>query len=377
METGRLEIELYESSLVCNILVEEGLIRRINSVVRGFFREPSSIAIIADSNTAPIFGTPVRRELSSNGIPTHLFTFKAGERSKSLRTVEYLAARMDENKIDRSSLLLAIGGGVVGDVSGFLASIYKRGIPYFQIPTTLLAQVDSSIGGKTGVDSSRGKNQLGTFYQPRAVLVDPECLDGLPQKEIINGLAEISKSAIIADREMFDELCRVDLSNIRDIKRFIYRTCAIKARIVARDEKESNLRSILNYGHTVGHAIEATSQYELNHGTSVILGMIAEGWIASKLGYLRKEEYQRQVDLLQKILATSSVKAKTIRHVLKNRKVLSDLAYSDKKSTHGKIKMCLPNRIGGIVARKGEYRLVIPERVFLESITYLDSKLSS
>lgn len=377
METGRLEIELHGSSLVCNILVKEGLIRRIDTVLRGYFRKPSSIAIIADSNTAEIFGSRVRQALSSNGIPTHLFAFKAGERSKSLKTVEYLAVRMDENRIDRSSLILAIGGGVVGDVAGFLASIYKRGIPYVQIPTSLLAQVDSSIGGKTGVDSSRGKNQLGTFYQPRAVLVDPESLHSLPRKEVINGIAEISKSAIIADRKMFDELCKADLSNIQDIKRFIYRTCAIKARVVALDEKEGNLRSILNYGHTVGHAIEATSQYELNHGTSVILGMIAEGWIASKIGYLPDEEYKRQLDLLQKILATSSVKNVTMRRILKNRKMLLDLAYSDKKSTHGQIKMSLPSRIGGMVTRKGEYRLVIPEKVFLESITYLDSKLAS
>ena len=210
-----------------------------------------------------------------------LIEVPAGERSKTLGTASFICDRLAKIGADRKTSLIALGGGVVGDLTGFVASIYKRGIVSFQVPTTLLAQVDSSIGGKTGVDTDWGKNQIGTFYQPAAVFIDPLALSTLPSSEVINGAAEIVKSSIVASREMFDRLSRMhDILSVEELEPFIPSTCRIKAEVVSKDEKEENLRSILNFGHTVGHAIESASDYSLSHGRSIILGMLAEAWIA-------------------------------------------------------------------------------------------------
>ena len=389
MEAGRLRIELSSRDpCVCDILIREGLIQNLGSSIEDLLSEsssrskkqktiPSSVAIVGDSNTSRLFGWQIKQQLSHIHPRPHLFSFKAGEKSKNLATVERLAEEMERARIDRNSILLSLGGGVVGDVAGFIASIYKRGITYFQIPTTLLAQVDSSIGGKTGVDGAGGKNQLGTFYQPRAVLVDPNLLDSLPTGEIINGVAEIVKCAIIASREMFDDLTRINLFELGEIKRFIFRTCSIKAEVVSRDEREVNLRSILNFGHTVGHAIEAASSYALSHGTCVVLGMIAEAWIAWKEGILSEEEYFLQLELYQRLLPKieaprSGSTPLAIRKILVQRKKqLVALAQSDKKSSAGEIRMSLPKAIGRMASINGDFRIPITQELFCDSLEHL------
>ncbi len=333
-------------------------------------KTPSSIIIVTDSKVSKLYA-PLLRDALSGVAKTSNVEFPAGEQNKNLESASFVALRLNELGADKDCVLLALGGGVVGDLVGFVASIYKRGIKYFQVPTTLLAQVDSSIGGKTGVDTNWGKNQLGTFYQPKAVFIDPQTLETLPSTELINGIAEMVKSAIVADSQMFDELSKIDLFSLQKIRPFIEKTCKIKAKVVSVDEKEENLRAILNYGHTVGHAVEASTGYRLSHGRSVVIGMIAEGWIACKIGDFPKEDYDRQLDLLEKLL--SSAYQDVVRIDSKN---ILQFALADKKSSHSTIRMSLPERIGRMHKGKDEsYKIPVSRELFEKSIQYVSGFL--
>ena len=399
---------------VCQILIQEGIVERIAECVERILSlsdeleaSSSSLAIITDSNVAKIHGGRVADVLSSiSQGKLSVIKFPAGEKNKTLSTASELARDLDKNGADRKTLLFALGGGVVGDLAGFVASIYKRGIRYFQIPTTLLAQVDSSIGGKTGVDTEWGKNQLGTFYEPLGVLIDPSLLDSLPKSEFINGLAEIVKTAVIYDRGMFERLRRLkdtDLRALASLKPFIGETCKIKAKIVSTDEREDNLRAILNFGHTVGHSLEASSKFRLSHGYSVILGMLAEGWIATRMSILSREDFEVVESFLLRILTSyadipalgerrgasaeeSEFPRALIMRTLRNEEVLERFALADKKSTawSNTIRMSLPEKVGRMMKgseqekKNGEessYKIPTTSQMFVDSIRYLRSAL--
>ena len=276
-----------------DVLIREGVLEELGA---GSLRLPDaeSYYVVTDSNVARLYGGRLRNGLSGQRRGrVELLSFRAGEARKNVGTAWALGA-------ERGSVILALGGGVVGDVAGFVASVYKRGIGYVQIPTTLLAQVDSSIGGKTGVDAPWGKNQLGTFHQPLAVITDPTVLGTLPRREWINGLAEIVKCAVIADEGMFERISSLpagfDGSSGIPVE-LIVGACRVKAGVVSRDERELDLRAILNYGHTVGHALESSSGYRLSHGACVILGMLAEGWIASQMPATGPEQQEEAVEV--------------------------------------------------------------------------------
>jgi 3-dehydroquinate synthase len=350
-----------------DILIGDGILRSVSSaLLRTTEKSPSSIAIIADSNVARRYGSRLAGQFSKI-TKTNLLRFPAGEKNKNLRTASILASKLSKLGVDRYGLIVALGGGVTGDLAGFVASIYKRGIAYIQIPTTLLAQVDSSIGGKTGVDTDWGKNQLGTFYQPKCVLVDPSVLLTLPKSQLINGTAEMIKYGVIGDKNLFDGLSNADLQSVRDLKKFIPNCCKIKAEIISKDEREENLRSILNYGHTVGHAIEAASQYSIGHGEAIVLGMLAEGWIARELGFFGEDDFERQKVVLQSFDVT--------RKAVKLRQ--SDLlrfARADKKVASGVMRMSLPERIGAMHRdSKVSYQISVTSDVFSRSIHYVQS----
>ena len=351
----------------CRIFIEQGLLEKLDEILHQFCSE-KSVAIVTDSNVGPLFGDRIKKILSSGFQKVSLFEVPAGEGSKTIQSASRICDKLAKSGVDRKTPLLALGGGVVGDLTGFVASIYKRGLQYYQVPTTLLAQVDSSIGGKTGVDTSWGKNQLGTFYQPRAVLIDPLALSSLPGSEVINGAAEIVKSSIVADSEMFDRLSRThDVLAVEDLKPLIPLTCKIKAEIVSRDEKEENLRSTLNFGHTVGHAIEASSNFSLSHGRSVILGMVAEAWIAKELELLGKDDYEACIDLLRRF--RTQIPSKKTRLIIGKRKRIAELALADKKSTSGTVRMSLPEKIGKMARdEEGDYRIPVSSDLLLNSI---------
>ncbi len=244
-------------------------------------------AIITDDRVAGLYGETLREELSKAGLSAELIAFPAGEGSKNIETVLFLVRKLLAASLDRKSALIALGGGVVGDVVGFVASLYMRSLPYVQIPTTLLAQVDSSIGGKTAIDLDEGKNLLGTFYQPRAVFTDPRFLETLPEEEFASGLAEVVKYGIIAGGELFG-LLEKKMAALKAGQRdvlgpVIERCCTIKKELVEIDEKDQGPRRFLNFGHTLGHALEAASAYRLSHGKGVAIGMMAASRLAEKV----------------------------------------------------------------------------------------------
>jgi 3-dehydroquinate synthase len=261
--------------------------------------------MITDSTVAALHGTRVQEALATMGVQVDMIDFPAGESSKDISTILRICDQMLERGADRTSALIALGGGVVGDITGFVASIYMRGIPYLQIPTTLLAQVDSSIGGKTGIDLTTGKNILGTFYQPKEVFIDLAFLQTLPPQELRNGIAEVIKYGVIDDPELFGIL-ESRAGDIRSLhldllQEIVIRSCRIKKGIVEIDEHETGVRRILNFGHTVGHAIEAESGYTIPHGDAVSMGMVAAAIISERMQYLPAGDRERIVALIRAI----------------------------------------------------------------------------
>ncbi len=300
-------------------------------------------AIISDSQVAELLGEDLLRLFEEAGLEAQLFTFPAGEASKNMDTVVEIARQMVRAGFDRKCAVVALGGGVTGDLAGFLASIYLRGVPYVQIPTSLLAQVDSSVGGKTGVDLPEGKNLLGTFYQPARVYIDYGVLSTLPLEHLKNGLAEVVKYGCIASPELFsfleEKAERLLLYDAEALEHIIYESCRIKAEVVSRDEKEGGLRRILNFGHTIGHAIEAAMDYKMLHGFCVSIGMVAAARLSEELG-LAQGLSPRLEALLQKldlpIRLPAELEIETIMKFLR----------ADKKVWRGKLTFVLLKGLG-------------------------------
>ena len=285
------------------------------------------------------------------GWPTHMdgqvTLFTASEPDKRLTSVEFLARRLVNAGANRDSAIVAVGGGVTGDVAGFIASIYMRGIPYFQIPTTLLAQVDSSIGGKTGVDLPEGKNLLGTFHQPRQVYIDPRFLTTLSDEELRQGMAEVIKSAMIGD-EVLWKFVENNSEAIRKrdpdaLLRIISASCLLKSRIVQADEKESGLRRVLNLGHTVGHALEKLSGFKLRHGDCVATGMVAAATLAHQLGKMQAGDLER----LENICKLWAMPVR-IPVSIESQSII-DAIQTDKKRIGEKLHFIMPVGIGKVI----------------------------
>jgi 3-dehydroquinate synthase len=261
--------------------------------------------LITDTNVSDLHGSRVMNTFRNMGLPVEMISFPAGEASKTIHTAITVAEELLRRGADRTSGLIALGGGVVGDLTGFIASIFMRGIPYLQFPTTLMAQVDSSIGGKTGVDLTMAKNMLGTFCQPKAVFTDVAFLKTLPVAEYMNGLAEIVKCAIIDDPGLLDLLeeqaeILMNVGEPEPLVPIVTRACEIKKKIVEIDEKEQGLRRILNFGHTLGHAVEAEADYTIPHGEAVSMGMAGALILSEKLGHLPVSDRERIRGFLQK-----------------------------------------------------------------------------
>lgn len=304
----------------------------------------SRYVIITDTHVNGLYGRKLQNAMSEAGQNVSIIEIPAGESAKNMETVMDTARSLLALDADRGTVLIALGGGVVGDLTGFVASVYMRSIPYIQVPTTLVGQVDSSIGGKTAVDLPQGKNLLGTFHQPCAVFVDLEFLETLPQKEYENGLAEIIKYGIIEDDKMFALLEEnMDAIQSRDpayLLKIIETCCRIKKSIVEIDEREQGLRRILNFGHTVGHALEAVSGYALSHGEGVALGMIAAARLSAKMHYLADDELKR----IESVIAKAGLPTK-IPPAFAPQAVIGRLK-TDKKKKDGVIHFVLIKKIG-------------------------------
>ncbi|MBT8044080.1 MAG: 3-dehydroquinate synthase [Verrucomicrobiae bacterium] len=330
-----VHVDLAERSY--DILVEDRLLDRAAELISSVGLNGKA-AVITDSNVAPHYADNLLAQLPD----ASLHTVRAGEASKSMRQAAELCGEMNRAGHDRASYVIALGGGVVGDLAGFVASIFYRGIPFVQIPTTIVSQVDSSAGGKTGVNASEGKNLIGCFHQPRLVIVDPLTLDTLPGREYREGYAEAIKHAAIRDAAMIDDLGALNPSDQHPSADLLARNLAIKARIVEEDEKEtSGTRALLNFGHTIGHGIEASLPYgAMLHGEAISLGIRAALFLSQKINGLSHAESQQVLDLLDlfqlPLTLPESISTETIMDKLSR----------DKKFTGGKIKFVLLTGLG-------------------------------
>ena len=301
------------------------------------------ICIVTDSHVAPLYLDSVKTIFQEISSSVFSFEFEAGEKNKNLSTVQELYKTLIENEMDRKGLLVALGGGVVGDLTGFTAATYLRGIDFIQVPTSLLAQVDSSIGGKTGVDFRAYKNMVGAFHQPKLVYMNISVLQSLSRRLFNSGFGEIIKHGLIKDADYYNWL-RVNATKIKDmdadaLEYMIYVSCNIKREVVEKDPKEKGDRALLNYGHTLGHAIEKLMNFTLYHGECVTLGMIAALRISVNRGYINQKEYEDVLDMFKLYEFPVTVSGINADDVVK-------VSKSDKKMDAGKIKFILLNSIG-------------------------------
>ena len=292
------------------------------------------VAIITNPKVSGLHINYLTNRLKAKEL--HIITLPDGEEYKNWQSIEYALNRLFDAKFDRNSALIAFGGGVIGDMTGFAASIFLRGIEFIQIPTTLLAMVDSSVGGKTGINNKYGKNLIGSFYQPEAVYIDTHFLSTLPKREFAAGMAEIIKMAIMFDKEFFDKIKKGSLS----LEEMIKRSVELKAMVVNQDEKEKGIRSVLNYGHTFGHVIENLTDYKTYlHGEAVAIGMVMANELSKELGFLSKEEANEIKEVLEKYNLPTDFKIKDPENFYEH-------FFLDKKTADNKIKFIIPEKIG-------------------------------
>lgn len=308
-----------------------------------------TVVVVTDENVAGLFGGEVERSLVAAGHVPEFIVIPPGEEQKSLDTASIIYGRLNETGAERMTPLVALGGGVVGDLTGFVAATYFRGLPLVHVPTTLLAQVDSSIGGKVAVNHGHLKNNIGAFHQPSAIIADTSCLALLPEREFRNGLAEVIKSAAIRDEGLFcyleEEMEHVLDRDERALERIVAVTARIKASVVEEDEKDTGLRNILNYGHTVGHGIESASSFSLGHGECVAIGMVAAGHIAAAMGNAVSADVERLRSLLMRAGLPVSVPGYVDADAVMNAMT------HDKKIAKGRLRFVLLTRIGEVVMR--------------------------
>ncbi|MEQ9618538.1 MAG: 3-dehydroquinate synthase [Deltaproteobacteria bacterium] len=340
------------------IFIGEGVLERVARQAAEA-RLGHKFAIITDSNVESLYAGELLERFERAGIDISLISFPAGEMHKNRDTKAWIEDRMLEKGFGRDSAVIALGGGVVGDMAGYVAATYTRGIPYVQVPTSLVACVDSSIGGKTAVDTTHGKNLIGAFHQPWRVYIDLDTLLTLPEKEIREGLAEVIKYGVIEDRDLFvfleSDMDRVFSYDKEALGRIIRRSCEIKAVVVERDERESNLRKILNFGHTIGHAIENLSHYAISHGEAISIGMVAEGKLAVNMGLWGEGDLRRLAAVIRKAgLPAELPEGMEIGRIINTMRL-------DKKSRGGHIEMALPGGLGRMAQIEGNYGIRIED----------------
>ena len=358
-------------------VIENGLLQRSGETLRDLFNVIFNVNAAAGGSPAKhqrlfvVTVPPVRRKwgkqllssLSAAGFTAKIVEMPNGERHKKLATVEKLCEQLSRLGADRNSIIIAFGGGIVGDVAGLVASLYMRGVDLVQIPTTVLAQVDASIGGKTGVNLRAGKNLVGTFHHPSVVLIDPAVLSTLPEREFRAGLYEALKCGVIGKPELFLALENVDIKKLRrdpvKLEWIITESVKLKAEVVSSDERERGLRRVLNLGHTIGHALESQTAYRhFLHGEAVAWGMIASAKIAVAVGLLENNGAARIVDATRALGPLPKVQSRS-RDILR-------LLKSDKKTRNGVVHFVLPSEIG-----KVEIANDIPEQVVIEAVDEL------
>lgn len=358
----KIRVDLHERSYP--IYVKNDILPSVGSVLKQLQINPH-VVLVSSKNVSALYKDVVEKALQEEGFQVRYILMPSGEANKNLNTVQYLYDTMLDLKMDRGSTVIALGGGVVGDTAGFLAATMYRGINLVQIPTTLLAQVDSSIGGKVGINHSRGKNLIGAIYQPKIVIVDPTVLKTLEFRQRVSGFAEVIKYGFIRDRiftqfllENFSDI--LTLKNLDHVNAAIIRAIEIKSFIVSADEHESHLRMVLNFGHTIGHAVEHTAGYgTYTHGEAVIIGMCAALKLSMEMGLLPAETAEHYIQSLLNIPIPGTLKQYDSHR-------LYEAMTHDKKVRNGKIQFVLLQKIGDAVIRDD-----IPKTLIFETLEWV------
>jgi len=319
----------------------------------GRLRIGKKVALVTNPTVNRLYGKRALTSITASQFTTMPVEIPDGEQYKNLDWANSIYTALLINAFDRRSCLVALGGGVIGDLTGFAAATYMRGVPFIQVPTTLLAMVDSSVGGKTGVNHAMGKNMIGAFYQPKVVLMDLDVLKTLPKEEFLSGMAEVIKYGVIWDRELFDYLEKnrekILAQEQGALSHIVSRSCEIKADVVSKDEREGGLRAILNFGHTLGHAIETLENYTMRHGEAVAIGMVYASRFAHRLGLCDANVPEKTEHLIAAYGLPTSLKA------LKRRPSVTefmDAIQVDKKAEGGTVRFVLPKKIGEVVITK-------------------------
>lgn len=346
-----------------HIYIGPDLLEQIGYQLRQIVKE-DKVVVVTNPVVKGLYGNLLKQSLTNYGFEVVVLEIPEGEEQKTLQNASKLYGELSNCYTERSTPILSLGGGIIGDLTGFVAATYLRGVPFIQIPTTLLAQIDSSIGGKVAVNYDQFKNKIGTFYQPKLVISDIATLRTLPVRELVSGMAEIIKHAVIRDKDLFDyiedNLDRIKTFNDNNVlEELVFRAVYIKAKIIEQDEKDLNLRNILNYGHTIGHAIETLLKFKLKHGEAVAIGMMAAGRISNKMGMLSNNELYRMKDVIEKAgLVTKAPKIDITQ--------LIEIMKHDKKVLAGKIRFVLLNSIGEAIM-SDVVPLTLVEEVLLNS----------
>ncbi len=365
----QIDIKISSQKSLYSIIFKQGGLNQIQSLFN--FTKYTQICLVTDEKIAPLWLDQLCSQFNQK---LYTLILPSGESQKNLKTVELCWKYLTEKQFDRKSLLIALGGGVIGDIVGFVASTYMRGIDFIQIPTTIIAQSDSSIGGKTGFDFLNQKNHIGTFYQPKMVLIDINTLSTLPKRELVQGFAEIIKHGLIFDQELFEFFVREDIDKITpsQLEKILITSCRIKKEIVEQDEKETTgMRKLLNFGHTFGHAVESLSwQVGVNllHGEAIAIGMLAESFLSFKLGWLS----QKELELIKKAIINTGLPAdlSLFKNKIDQKNLVEKLNYLisiDKKNVGKAINWTLLKRIG-----EGVFDVKIDNLNIREILDYLD-----
>lgn len=350
------------------IEIGEGVINQQHEFLRPL---ASQFAIITEDLLAATYGKQLLQSLSLNGLQTHLLTFPGGEKHKSRSTKEMLENQLFEKGLGRDTCIIAVGGGVTTDLSGYIAATYCRGIPFVSIPTSLLAMVDASIGGKTGVNVPYGKNMLGCIYQPKKVVIDINTLQSLPKREFSNGIVEMIKHGLIIDSQYFEylESHSEDILDPKILATAIYESCRIKKEIVEQDEKEGGIRTLLNYGHTIGHALENLSNYSMAHGEAVAIGLLAESYLSALSGHFAINSLERIKDILVKYNVPLELPEKfPVSSLIKAMKM-------DKKSRDGLPRFVAINSIGSPCSFNSQYCAHVDESLITKTLQWMNDDL--
>lgn len=322
--------------------------------------------IITDSTVKRLYGNALQKHLQNLGLDVLLLSFPAGERYKSRKTKEKIENEMLSQKLGKDTCVIALGGGVVTDLAGFVAATYGRGLPFISIPTTLLGMVDASIGGKTGINTPEGKNLIGSYYSPSLILMDLDTLKSLPKKEFINGMAEVIKYGLIGSQKLFNI---VKKKASPDLKKIIELSIKEKKRVIEKDPQEKGLRRVLNFGHTLGHAIESAAGYKMGHGEAIAIGMIGESYMSLRMGFLKEADFRQVCEIFKQYGFSLKLPRSATLDVLREKMMV------DKKSASSRPRFVLIESIGKVKSFNGEYCTAVEDTLLKDTLKRIHNEI--